>query len=117
MGVIDTSSELGARADARLRTERTIWLATVAEDRAPAVRPVWFLWDGESFLLYSQPGAAKVRHIQTHPSVALHLEAMGTAIPAPTVQPGRQTVTSALAPGAPQASAAPPASWVHVKRS
>ena len=75
MGAIDTSTELGARADRRLRTERTIWLATVDQDGAPSVRPVWFLWDGETFLLYSQPGVAKVRHIEAKPSVSLHLDA------------------------------------------
>lgn len=74
MGAIDTSTELGARAERRLRTERTIWLATVSAAGAPSVRPAWFLWDGERFLLFSQPGAAKVRHIQANPRVSLHLD-------------------------------------------
>ncbi|HXY17516.1 MAG TPA: TIGR03667 family PPOX class F420-dependent oxidoreductase [Gaiellaceae bacterium] len=75
MGAIDTSTELGARVDRRLRTERTIWLATVDRAGAPRVRPVWFLWDGASFLLYSQPSAAKVEHIEANPHVCLHLDA------------------------------------------
>jgi PPOX class probable F420-dependent enzyme len=33
---------------------------------------VWFLFDGESFLIYSQPGI-KVRHVNENPNVALHL--------------------------------------------
>jgi PPOX class probable F420-dependent enzyme len=34
--------------------------------------PLWFWWDGKSFLIYSVPGQ-KVRDIQANPNVALHL--------------------------------------------
>jgi PPOX class probable F420-dependent enzyme len=34
---------------------------------------VWFLWDGRTFLLYSQPGAQKVRNVTANPKVSLHL--------------------------------------------
>lgn len=61
-------------ADARLREERTIWLATVDGDGTPLVRPVWFHWNGERILLYSKPSAAKVRHIEQNPKVCLHLD-------------------------------------------
>jgi PPOX class probable F420-dependent enzyme len=74
MNAIDTSSELGARAESRLRGERTIWLVTVAEDGSPSVRPVWFVWDGATVLIFSQPKAAKVRHIVANPHVCLHLD-------------------------------------------
>ena len=74
MGVIDTSTELGLRAEQRLRRERTIWLSTVAPDNTPAVRPIWFVWDGESFLVFSKPTAAKLRHIAVNPKVCLHLD-------------------------------------------
>jgi PPOX class probable F420-dependent enzyme len=33
---------------------------------------VWFLWDGDTFLIYSVPGQ-KVRDIEANPNVALHL--------------------------------------------
>jgi PPOX class probable F420-dependent enzyme len=33
---------------------------------------VWFLWDGDSFLVYSVPGQ-KVRDIEANPEVELHL--------------------------------------------
>ena len=72
--MIDTSVESGARAEERLRRERTIWLCTVSANGSPSVRPVWFLWDGETVLVYSQPGAAKVRHIESNPHVCLHLD-------------------------------------------
>jgi PPOX class probable F420-dependent enzyme len=60
--------------DARLRQDRTIWLATVDGDGVPFVRPVWFRWDGDHVLLYSRPTAAKVRHISRNPHVCLHLD-------------------------------------------
>jgi len=74
VGAIDITSELGERAEQRLRRERTIWLATVAPDGTPSVRPVWFVWDGDTFLVFSQPTSAKVRHIAANPSVCLHLD-------------------------------------------
>ena len=74
VGAIDTSTELGARAEQRLREERTIWMCTVGANGAPLVRPAWFLWDGERFVMYSEPGAAKVRHVEANPRVSLHLD-------------------------------------------
>jgi PPOX class probable F420-dependent enzyme len=74
VSVIDPSSEHGALADKRLRTERTIWLATVDPDGAPVVRPVWFVWDGDSVVVFSRPTAAKVSQIAANPRVCLHLD-------------------------------------------
>lgn len=34
--------------------------------------PVWFYWDGETVLIYSQPGKPKVRNIDANPHVALN---------------------------------------------
>jgi len=56
----------------RLKRELIIWIATVGRDGQPHVVPVWFWWDGESFLIYAVPGQ-KVRDIQANPNVALHL--------------------------------------------
>ncbi len=71
--MIDTTSEFGARVAQRLQQEGIIWLTTVRSDGTPQPSPVWFLWDGETFLIYSQPGAPKVRNIARSPKVALHL--------------------------------------------
>jgi PPOX class probable F420-dependent enzyme len=46
---------------------------TVGPRGAPSPIPVWFLWDGDSFLVYSQPDTAKLRNIDGNPRVALHL--------------------------------------------
>jgi PPOX class probable F420-dependent enzyme len=56
----------------RLKRELVIWLATVGRDGHPHVVPVWFWWDGKSFLIFAVPGQ-KVRDIQANPNVALHL--------------------------------------------
>ena len=71
--MIDTTSEFGARVAHRLQQEGIIWLTTVRSDGTPQPSPVWFLWDGETFLIYSQPGAPKVRNIARSLKVALHL--------------------------------------------
>lgn len=60
------------RTELRLKKEEVIWLGTVGSDGRPQAVPVWFLWDGRSFLIYSQDGI-KVRHIQANRNVELHL--------------------------------------------
>jgi PPOX class probable F420-dependent enzyme len=56
----------------RLHHETIAWLTTVRRDGTPQPAPVWFLWDGESFLIYSQPEARKVRNIRENPQVAIN---------------------------------------------
>jgi PPOX class probable F420-dependent enzyme len=56
----------------RLKKEIVIWLVTAGRDRRPQAVPVWFLWDGKSFLIYAVPGI-KVRHVKANPYVELHL--------------------------------------------
>jgi PPOX class probable F420-dependent enzyme len=71
--MLDTTIEAGARAEARLREEIIIWLTTVRSDGQPQSVPVWFLWDGETFLIYSRPGRQKLKNIGSNPRVGLHL--------------------------------------------
>jgi PPOX class probable F420-dependent enzyme len=73
--MLDTTTEAGARADRRLREEIMIWLTTVRSDGQPQSVPVWFLWDGETFLIYSQPGRQKLKNIGRNARVGLHLNA------------------------------------------
>ena len=70
---IDTSSEFGARVARRLNAESVGWLTTMAADGAPQPSPIWFLWDGETALIYSQPNTPKLRHIAANPKVSLNL--------------------------------------------
>jgi PPOX class probable F420-dependent enzyme len=74
---IDTSSAFGRRAERRLREEVIAWLVTVSRSGMPRPVPVWFLWEGESFLIYSRPDSPKVRNIERNPRVALHLDGNG----------------------------------------
>jgi PPOX class probable F420-dependent enzyme len=71
--MLDTSTEAGARAEARLREELIIWLTTARSDGQPQSVPVWFLWEGEMFLTYSQPGRRELKNIGSNPRVGLHL--------------------------------------------
>jgi len=74
---INTDTEFGKRVASRLQEEQIIWLTTTGSDGAPQPRPVWFLWDDESFLIFSRPGRAKLRHISSNQRVALHLDGNG----------------------------------------
>jgi PPOX class probable F420-dependent enzyme len=71
--VLDTTTDAGARADRRLREEQVAWLTTVRSDGQPQSVPIWFLWDGESFLIYSEPDRQKLKNIARNPRVGLHL--------------------------------------------
>jgi PPOX class probable F420-dependent enzyme len=71
--VLDTTTEAGGRVERRLREEQIIWMTTVRSDGQPQSVPVWFFWDGEEFLVYSQPGRQKVRNIERDPRVGLNL--------------------------------------------
>ena len=73
--MLDTTTEAGARAERRLRDEEMAWLTTVRSDGQPQSVPVWFVWDGETFLVYSQPEQQKLKNIGRNPRVGLHLNA------------------------------------------
>jgi PPOX class probable F420-dependent enzyme len=72
--VLDLDPSARARADQRLRTEQVLWLTTVRADGQPQASPVWFLWDGETFLIFSQPSAQKLRNLAGNPRVAVHVD-------------------------------------------
>jgi len=74
---IDTTSEFGARVERRLREEKVIWLVTTDRSGTPQPSPVWFLWDGQILLIYSQPGKPKLRNIEHSPRVAVHFNSDG----------------------------------------
>ncbi len=70
--MIDFTSKLGRRALDRLEREPVIWLTTVDSAGGPQPRPVWFHWDGETLLVFSQPDAFKLRHIRRNPRVSVN---------------------------------------------
>ena len=70
--MLDPSTEFGRRVSDQLKSELVIWLTTVGPDNTPQPRPVWFLWDGTSALIYSQPSTHKLRHIARVPRASLN---------------------------------------------
>jgi PPOX class probable F420-dependent enzyme len=70
--MVDFTTDIGKRALQRLEQEQIGWLVTVGGDGTPQPSPVWFLWDGESCLIYSDPRMPKVRNIEQRPQAALH---------------------------------------------
>jgi PPOX class probable F420-dependent enzyme len=72
--IIDTGTKFGSRADRRLREETLGWLVTTGKDGTPQPNPVWFLWDGETLLIYSTPDQAKLKNIARNPNIAFHLD-------------------------------------------
>jgi PPOX class probable F420-dependent enzyme len=73
--MIDLTSKFGRKVQRHLKADYFIWFTTVGRDLTPQPRPVWFIWEHDSFLIYSQPGARKVQHLKANPNVALHFNA------------------------------------------
>ena len=73
--MLDLTNAKDAHVDKRLRKEPIIWLSTVRPDGRPHLVPVWFFWDGKTILIFSQPGAQKLRNLRHNPDVMLALEA------------------------------------------
>jgi PPOX class probable F420-dependent enzyme len=100
MPSLDLNDPKGARVDERLRSEIAVWLTTVTSDGQPQSTPVWFHWDGKTFLFYSQPGRPKLANIASNPKVSIHpvgdpdaedaVTFEGTAVVDVSVPPGDQ---------------------------
>jgi PPOX class probable F420-dependent enzyme len=71
--MIDWNEKFARKVARRLAKERVGWLVTVGSDLTPQPRPVWFVWDGESILLFSQAKARKIVHLSKNPKVAFLL--------------------------------------------
>jgi len=70
--MLDFNSRFGRRVNRRLRQESIVWLTTVDAQNTPQPRPVWFHWDGQTVLIFSEQGKAKLRHIARNPRVSLN---------------------------------------------
>jgi PPOX class probable F420-dependent enzyme len=69
---IDTTTEFGERVTRHLEDDRIVWLSTLGANSTPQPSPVWFLWDGDTVLIFSQPDTPKLRNIQANPRVSLN---------------------------------------------
>jgi PPOX class probable F420-dependent enzyme len=70
--MLNLNTRFGRHVNRRLREEQIIWLTTVDGRNTPQPRPVWFHWDGQTVLIFSESLKAKLRHIARNPSVALN---------------------------------------------
>lgn len=99
--MINLKTAFGRKVKRRLKDEQEIWLTTTGADGTPQPRPVWFWWDGETFLIYSEPHAHKLAHIARHPDVALHFNS------------GVKEADVVVFHGTAQVDASAPASYKH----
>lgn len=72
--ILDLSKKRHAHINQRLQDNVAIWLTTVRPDGRPHSVVVWFLWDGESILIFSKPEQQKLQNIQHNPHVLLAID-------------------------------------------
>lgn len=70
---MDTTNLAATRVQRFLETEPVLWLSSVTDDGAPHLVPCWFVWDGETIVMVSKPGAVKVRNLRAKPQAMLAL--------------------------------------------
>lgn len=65
--------EITPQVESRLASEQIIWLTTTKADGTPLPNPVWFLWHGGQFLVFTEPGSVKMKNMSRNPRVSLNL--------------------------------------------
>ena len=68
----------GERVGRRLQNEVVGWLTTVDSDGTPRPSPVWFLWEGETMLIYSKDGTSRTRNLERNPACSFNFDGNGT---------------------------------------
>jgi PPOX class probable F420-dependent enzyme len=72
--MLDLTTQRGKTIDEWLRSDPIIWLSTVGPTGRPHTVPVWFGWDGDSILIFSEPETRKIRDLRGNAAVSLALE-------------------------------------------
>lgn len=72
--ILDLTKKRDAHINQRLHENIIVWLNTVRPDGRPHAVAVWFLWDGETFLIFSRPKNQKVYNIQNNAHVLLAVD-------------------------------------------
>ena len=72
--LLDLANEQDRHIDQRLRENTIVWFNTVRPDGLPHAVAVWFLWDGETFLIFSKPDNQKIRNLKNNPHVLLAVD-------------------------------------------
>ncbi|MBA2391496.1 MAG: TIGR03667 family PPOX class F420-dependent oxidoreductase [Ktedonobacteraceae bacterium] len=71
---LDLTKERDAHIEERMRNDHMTWLITTRPDGRPHAVAVWFLWDGDTILIFSRPNNQKIRNIQANPNVLLAID-------------------------------------------
>lgn len=74
--MIDFNSKLGRKAKKHLQKEYFVWLTTIDSKNTPQPRPVWFIFEKDSILMFSQPQAFKLKHIARNNKISLHFNTL-----------------------------------------
>lgn len=64
----------GANVARHLRQDSIVWLTTISLDGMPQPNPVWFYWDGATFLIYTTADAARLRNLAHNERVSLNFD-------------------------------------------
>jgi PPOX class probable F420-dependent enzyme len=96
--MIDLTTKFGQVVKRYLENEYVIWLTTVDSNLIPQPRPVWFIWEDNSILIFSKPDAHKVKHIARRPNVSLHFNTDDTGDKHVIVLTGEATIDSSYLP-------------------
>ena len=67
------STEISEKYAQMIEKSEFIWFTTVRADGMPQPTPVWFVRDGDTFLIYTTPGSQKAKNLRANPHVALGL--------------------------------------------
>lgn len=65
------SISIPEKFDAIIANAEFVWFSTVREDGMPQPTPVWFVRDGDTFIIYSMPDAQKIRNLRASSKVSL----------------------------------------------
>jgi PPOX class probable F420-dependent enzyme len=65
------SSAIPAEYDDIIASAYYVWFTTVRADGMPTPTPVWFVRDGDSFIIYTTPGSQKLKNLQANVHVSL----------------------------------------------
>lgn len=58
----------------RLHNDLVAWLCSVRPNGRPHAVIIWFLWDGDSILVFSKPNQQKLRNIVSNPNVLIAMD-------------------------------------------
>lgn len=70
-------TQIPAKFDAIIASAEYIWFTTVNDEGMPQPTPVWFIREGDAFVIYTTPDSKKVDNMRAHPEAALGVATEG----------------------------------------